>query len=196
MSYENAPATRLVATHCACCSRPLVDAASVERGVGPECARKYGYDDAQGEPDWDAVQKALDLYAGGDAPCFPERDAHKAANVLVHYVAAVPSDASCPAVAAIDALGFKTLARTLALRLGAIVVDAIQVDGQRDMLVVKAPYSEAFNVAMRRVPGARWNAGRKARMVPAIQRMQLWAAIKTAFGPGTLVVGSRVAVVR
>jgi hypothetical protein len=64
------------------------------------------------------------------------------------------------------------------------------------MLVIKAPYSEAFNVAMRRVPGARWNAGRKVRTVPAIQRMQLWAAIRRGFGPGTLVVGSRIAVVR
>jgi hypothetical protein len=191
MSYESAPATRLVATHCACCGRLLVDAASVERGVGPECARKYGYNDAQGEADWDAVQKALDLYAGGDQPCFPERDAHKAANVLVHYVAAVPSDASWPAVAAIDALGFKLLARTLAERLGAIVVEA-----HGDTLFVKAPFSEAFNVALRRVPGARWNAEMKMRTVPRMQRMQLWAAIKTAFGPGTLVVGSRVAVIR
>jgi len=191
MSYENASATKLVATHCICCGRPLVDAASVERGVGPECARKYGYDDAQGEPDWDAVQKALELYAGGEAPCFPERDAHKAANVLTHHVAACPSDSSWPAVAAIDALGFKLLARTLALRLGAIVVET-----EGDTLVVKAPFSEAFNVALRRVPGAHWNAERKVRTVPAMQRMQLWSAIKTAFGPGTLVVGARVAVVR
>ena len=52
MSYENAPATQLIATHCACCGRPLVDAASVERGVGPECARKYGYSEAhKADPD-------------------------------------------------------------------------------------------------------------------------------------------------
>ena len=189
MSYENAPATKLIATHCACCGRPLVDAASVERGVGPECARMYGYSEAQGEPNWDEVQKALDLYADGDQPCFPERDAHKAANVLTHYVAAVPSDSSWPAVAAIDALGFKTLARTLAERLGAVVVET-----EGDVLVVKAPFSEAFNAAMRAVPN-RWNAERKVRTVPASAKKALWKAIKSAFGPGTLVVGSRVAVV-
>jgi len=152
---------------------------------------KYGYNDAHGEPDWYAVQKALEFYAGGDVPCFPERDAHKAANVLTHYAAAVPSDSSWPAVAAIDALGFKFLARTLATRLGAIVVET-----EGDTLVVKAPFSKAFNVALRQVPGAHWNSERKVRTVPAMQRMQLWAAIKAAFGPGTLVVGSRVAVVR
>ena len=36
-SYENAPATIMLATHCCCCGRPLVDAISVELGIGPEC---------------------------------------------------------------------------------------------------------------------------------------------------------------
>ena len=194
MSYENAPATRLIATHCACCARPLVDAASVERGVGPECARKYGYDDAQGTPDWDAAEKVLLAAYGageGDLRTKHGEDAHKAVNVLVHYVAAAPADSSAPAVAAIALLGFEKLARTLALRLGAITVVT-----EGSMLVVKTPFSEAFNAAVRQVPGASWNAERKVRVVPAMQRMQLWAAIKKAFGPGTLVVGSRVAVVR
>lgn len=45
-TYENAPATSLVATHCGICHRPLVDAVSVERGIGPVCAEKYGLDSA------------------------------------------------------------------------------------------------------------------------------------------------------
>lgn len=44
-TYENAPATRMLATHCAVCSRPLVDAASVEAGMGPDCRDRHGYDD-------------------------------------------------------------------------------------------------------------------------------------------------------
>ena len=187
MSYESAPATKLVATHCICCGRPLVDAASVERGVGPECARKYGYDDAQGEPDWELAEKLL-LDEGFDPARF-DRDAHKAANALVHYIAV--SGADTTAIAAIDALGFRLLARMLAERLGAITVEA-----EGDTLIVKTPYNWRFNEAVRFVPGARWDAKRKVRTVPAMQRMQLWAAIKSAFGPGTLVVGSRVAVVR
>lgn len=43
--YENAPATKLVATDCAACGRPLVDAPSVESGMGPHCRRKYGVPD-------------------------------------------------------------------------------------------------------------------------------------------------------
>lgn len=40
MSYENAPATRMLATHCAACARPLVDAVSVETGMGPDCRKR------------------------------------------------------------------------------------------------------------------------------------------------------------
>lgn len=46
MGYELAPATQLLATHCCFCSRPLLDATSVQRGYGPTCADKWmrGYD--------------------------------------------------------------------------------------------------------------------------------------------------------
>jgi hypothetical protein len=60
MSYESAPATKLLATHCACCSRPLVDAVSVETGIGPDCRKKHGYTQAQAEPNWEAVMQLTD----------------------------------------------------------------------------------------------------------------------------------------
>lgn len=41
-TYENAPATIMLATHCAACGRALVDAPSVEAGMGPDCREKYG----------------------------------------------------------------------------------------------------------------------------------------------------------
>jgi hypothetical protein len=46
MSYENAPATEMLATHCAICSRPLLDAVSVEIGIGPVCRQRHGYDES------------------------------------------------------------------------------------------------------------------------------------------------------
>jgi len=36
-NYLNSPSTRLLATNCVCCGRALVDACSVELGIGPEC---------------------------------------------------------------------------------------------------------------------------------------------------------------
>lgn len=44
MSYTDAPATGLLATHCICCGRPLLDAKSVEANIGPDCREKYGLD--------------------------------------------------------------------------------------------------------------------------------------------------------
>ena len=40
--YERAPATKMLDVHCAACGRPLVDAHSVETGMGPFCRTKYG----------------------------------------------------------------------------------------------------------------------------------------------------------
>ena len=42
--YRNAPQTQLLATSCCCCGRPLVDAISVQLGIGPECRQGYNSD--------------------------------------------------------------------------------------------------------------------------------------------------------
>ena len=36
-NYRNAPQTTLLKTNCIACGRPLVDAISVQLGIGPEC---------------------------------------------------------------------------------------------------------------------------------------------------------------
>lgn len=60
MSYELAPATGMLATHCCACGRPLLDATSVELGIGPVCRDKYGF----GSPiDESARQEANQLVA-------------------------------------------------------------------------------------------------------------------------------------
>ena len=82
MSHENAPATRLVATHCWACHRDLVDAKSVEVGMGPICRKKYGYDELSG----------LD------------NATRKAANALVYEAAAVHATAPDRVIAIADEL--------------------------------------------------------------------------------------------
>ncbi len=44
-TYENASATKLLATHCVACGRVLVDSKSVEVGMGPDCRERHGYED-------------------------------------------------------------------------------------------------------------------------------------------------------
>lgn len=43
MGYENSAACKQMATHCCACGKPLVDAKSVETGMGPICRKKYGF---------------------------------------------------------------------------------------------------------------------------------------------------------
>lgn len=188
-SYENAPATRLLATSCACCGRALLDAFSVEAGVGPDCREKYGFGDAQGSPDWARAALLLGAsHADALAPAWTVRDAHRAANVLVHAVGSGGGTGTerGAAIAAIAALGFAKLGKRLTERAHGIFVE--EVDG---LLKIHAPFSPDFNLAMRRVPGARWVAAEKVRTVPMGSRSALWAALKISFPPGTPVSGAR-----
>lgn len=194
--YTNAPATELVATRCAVCARELVDADSVETGVGPVCRKKYGYDSPSLFPQWDAVRAALGeeeyeaLGIDKRRPLYNDSEvARWVANKLVYRVAAEQTGPRVTArTAALAALGYDALATCIANRLGAI---RVAVEG--DLFVVEAPKSETFTSAMRRVPGSRWVAARRARLVPASSKGPLWKAIKAAF-PGSLVIGSRWAV--
>lgn len=190
MSYENAPATAMLATHCACCSRPLVDAVSVEAGVGPECRKKHGYGEAQSDPEWIAAHRALGLLPGFDVESIVPgwgADARRVCNVLVHRVA-VEQDGSAVTtyVNAIAALGFTKLAERVARRLATVRIAQDEHGG----LVVKAPYDDRFVEEMRRVPGRRWDKAAKANWVPASSRVDLWCVLQRCF-PGQTAIGPR-----
>lgn len=210
MGYENAPATALVASHCACCSRPLVDAISVEAGVGPECRRKHGFNDAQGEPAWDDVLGLIgELPDRGFAmQCLDHieaRDAHALANRLVHRIAIEQHGRQVNvSVSTLRALGFRALADRIAKR-----VVTIRIEVTNAAIVVRAPYSEeaveAFRgLASRRFssPGlhspraARWDKKSKAWHFHPLLRRELHNTLQrlypghTASGPkGLFVLG-------
>ena len=122
MDYTAAPATALVATHCVLCGRPLVDAPSVECGMGPTCRERA-------------------LVGAPDA-------ARAEVNALVHRIAAAPDAADVPSlVAQIAAHGYATLAARLTERLAE--GRAVTVRAEGDAYAVTAPYSEAFGAALR-----------------------------------------------
>lgn len=181
-TYENAP------THCAACGRALVDAVSVETGMGPDCREKYGYGEMVGAPDW---TKVAELTA--NAVAILPGDAHGTANKLVHAVACGKSVGPC--VAALDALGFGKLAARLGERAHAVRIE----ETAPGVLTVRAPFSPEFNAALRAVPGQRWvpNASGKGgvRTVPTSSRAALWSALKRAFPAGTTVFGTKGAAV-
>lgn len=153
-TYENAPATKLVASHCAICGKPLVDANSVEAGMGPECRRIYGRPNPQGDK------------------------ARNHANVLIYRIAALQdgSEEVLTALAQLFALGFENVADRISKRLVKISITA-----QGDRYVVKTPYNEDANDRFRRVPGRRWDADSKVNTFPKSSRVALWEALRACF---------------
>jgi hypothetical protein len=158
-TYEQAPATQMLATHCACCARPLVDAKSVEIGIGPECRRRHGFN--------------LDV---------PD-EARIAANKLVHDIAVDQDGERVHAlVGELRALGFAKLADRITHRLAAI---RIEIDGEE--YLVHTPYSDAGYAAFCALPRncRRWDKACKAWRVHQTARAQLFAALKRAFAGAT-----------
>lgn len=188
MSYESAPATQLVATNCAICARPLVDAVSVETGIGPDCRRKCGLDDSHAPGDWTKVSKLLGaeetdrLRAAAEAKGDMRGLDHAAANILVYRIAAEQHGVGVVKMAAaLSALGFDKLSRKLARRLCAIYVTR-----EADAYRVKAPFNEAFNAEVG--PFSRFDRVTKTRTFHVSARAKLWSAIKKTFPAGTPIV--------
>jgi Family of unknown function (DUF6011) len=169
MDYTAAPATALVATHCVLCGRPLVDAPSVECGMGPTCRERA-------------------LVGAPDA-------ARAEVNALVHRIAAAPDAADVPSlVAQVAAHGYATLAARLTERLAE--GRAVTVRAEGDGYAVAAPFSPAFNEALREcAPSRRWDRDAKVWRVPAVAKRGLWNALVRAFPGAPLITDRGVSVV-
>lgn len=164
MSYENAPATKLLATHCICCGRELLDAVSVDLGIGPVCREKHGYDIAVNE------------------------EARSAANKLVHEAAARAGQAAqttedlefaIDAATKIEALGFSLLASKIRERF-----ISIRLTETTKMVQAKTPYSGAFVDSLKRfVPydARRWNKTEKVWEVAITHKVYLLKALADSF---------------
>lgn len=144
--YENAPATKMLASNCACCSRPLVDAKSVECGVGPECRKRHGYE--------------INV----------DEDARQRANAIVYKIAL---EQTGPGVVEgcveLRELGFTALADRILKRLKTITIT--ENDG---LLVLRSPYDPEAVRALASIPGRRWDGEKKVNTFPLDQKRALW----------------------
>lgn len=181
MSYENAPSTILLATHCACCGRPLRDPESVEAGIGPDCRDKYGYTDQSVGADWTGAESALRAI-GAWRPNGWLTDARLSASAIVHRVACGLAPRELAAhVSAVQALGFVKLAHTLATR-----ATTLRVKTEGDVVLLWTPFSPTFNEHVRKVPGRRWSREEKVNRFPASSKPQLWEALRKSFAGSLL----------
>jgi hypothetical protein len=153
MNYENAPATRMLATQCAVCRRPLVDALSVETGIGPNCRKKYGF----------------------DVPCNPF--VRGEVNQVIHDIA-VGNLEGGPMMAAlkyIGGLGFEKLAAIIGKRVAVVAIE--EKDGR---IFVDAPFKPEALEAFRALPGRRFDVASKRWHVPATEdaKRAAWNLLK------------------
>lgn len=191
-TYENAPATALVATRCCACGRALLDAASVEIGMGPVCRERAGLDGAGTGADWERVTGLL----RGTGIELETADARRVANRVVHRIAADQGAAIVPAlVASLDALGFAAVTAAIREHLRPVGPRVeVAAEGDRFAVTFSGLDSDAFGAlvaALRAVPGRRFDGARKVNTVPANARGALWQALRTALPAGTIVTGPR-----
>lgn len=189
--YTTAPACDLVATTCAACGRPLLDAASVECGMGPHCRRRAGLTSDGTGADWTQAREILArarLEAVGE-------DARATANRVVARIAA---DQSAPVVpvllSALTALGFAGVAEAVREHLRPACVEVLP-EGERAYAVrvegIDRHTFAALVDALRRVPGRRYDGERKVSVVPVTSRAALWQALRDTLRSGTTLVTAR-----
>lgn len=161
MSYETAPATQMLATHCLVCRKPLVDAASVEAGMGPDCRKKHGYNvNVDPEDRADANRIVHKLAAQGDA---------------------LEPQALQDGVTSLQLLGFEMLASVIVKRR---VPVRIELNGGEYSVI--APYNAEFVHALKTAVQraghrASWVASEKAWHVPAEAKPALLWALRTHY---------------
>jgi hypothetical protein len=169
--YEDSPQAKLVATQCAACRRPLVDAESVQTGLGPICREKYGV--SQTCPD----------------------EARREANQLIYLIAARQSGIDVAMAAArLRELGFDKLADIVNERVADVF---IYDDGQRGYKVqwVWDENLQAQRLAeFKNISGRRWlgpPAGtEKIWFVPYGSKQALWRWLQRNF-PCRIVIGPK-----
>jgi Family of unknown function (DUF6011) len=186
MDYTTAPATKLLATFCACCALPLVDAISVETGVGPECRRKHGFAKPDAEVPFDVARVLVAEVPDGAEVVAGTTTVRELANRLVYRIA---RDQAGGAVItwtnAVRALGYTKLAARIAKRLASVEIDT---DG--GVYIVRARFSDEHLAAMRTVPGRRWDRENKCDRVPEASKVALLAALTKAH-PGEIARGPK-----
>lgn len=164
MSYEDAKATKLLATHCAACSRALVDSISVETGLGPVCRKRHGYN-----------KKGI------------SEEARSEANKLVYLVACEQTGIKVTdATTRLRELGFEKLAARIEKRVVSIKIEELP----SGRFAVKSPFNEDAVAAMARVQGRRWNREEKVNTFPVTSKGAIWELLKRYY-PGELAVGPK-----
>lgn len=180
MSYEDAPATKMLATHCAICRRPLCDAKSVEIGIGPVCRKRYGYDrddiDEETRAKANKVIYGVAINGHGDPKLVVDACKKLFDLGLSGVMAAILKTAAKVKLSVTDDTHPHGPGRY------ALKTEWIKGDGRE---------GHAARVKLlRKTPGMRWDGEHKVWTFPASSRKRLFAALVEAY-PGVAAIGPK-----
>jgi len=159
-NYQNAPQTKLLASFCVVCGRPLVDAISVSVGMGPDCRNDFN---AGISPEIQNKCNQLTCHA-----------AIAAQNGDIESIYSIATE--------IENLGLTVLADKVRRRFvnakKNVKITIREIEGD---LYVKTPYkrTEGFVRAWRGIEGRRYK--NRENIVPVESKPQLWALLKEFF---------------
>lgn len=191
MSYETAPVTQMVATHCCICGRALCDADSIEIGIGPVCRAKYVSNEAPDQPLPAAELLDMSLKAGIECSTLEQKilagDMRVVVNYLLYQASAAISDASLVIEIArvIEACGYGVVAR----KLYADRMPVMNLAG--NLIQVISDYKESLPGALKKI-GGRWNANMKVWEVPASQQEACQNTLHAVYQTRYVLVGMNV----
>ena len=189
-----------VAVDCCICGIRLIDATSVNKGIGPVCRKKYRYEDAF--PITPEIQNAVTTYIAQHKAIFPDDFvvklcvalqqplSRKAANLVVYFASAEQGEAAVHSGALLRALGYVALAERIEERLIAVNIERNAATGQ---IKVKSPYDPLFVNKMHGIDGAYFSRkDDKSWMLPDTEdtARALFEALKACY-PGTFAHGPK-----
>jgi len=159
MSYENAPATKMVATHCCCCGKALVDAKSVEAGMGPVCRKVHGY-------------TLIDELVS-------EEDRAKA-NKLVHAIAADQGNAELVVANCQELFAMELTQLVAAILKRCASIKIVGLDNGR--FAVQTPYNEKAIAQLKTIKGRWWDKDSKVNTFPMEKKKDVYAVLRRFWG--------------
>lgn len=161
--YHDAPATKMLKINCAVCGEDLLDAKSVEYGMGPSCRSRHGF-------------------MGKNAPQVSDEDRKKANRIVMSIAMGLDAQTLSGAIAELREMGFSLLASVIEDRKVSVHIEGNDIATYR----VRTPWNQAAYEAnaWRHVPGSRWDKETKSRIVPctAEARKALWELLRQYYG--------------
>jgi hypothetical protein len=194
MSYTNSTACRLLATTCCVCNRPLVDAVSVQAGIGPDCRKKYmGKLEGAARDEANQIVHALALIVSGFKPTTVtglSTEAVQTAYALggagaVGAMLAATHEQGASLLDRLRVLGFDKLADKFEK-----VWLPVRITQVGQEICLEAPYDDGAVTAQRSIKGRRWDKQVKANFFPVSQKPAVWAML-TRYYAGVAGIGPK-----